>query len=144
MVAAGLAHHENRSTVREDSFLEAVKLLVTEGADVHAVQKDGWTALHAATLAGHERVVQYLLDHGAELNAKSKYGQTALGIAEGYCPLLEKDGRIEPRPACIIGYRPEMASFLAKLGAVSSGKVQLDLSGQLVVTSEESSLTSRK
>ena len=143
MVAAGLAHHENRSTVQESSFLDAVKLLIELGAGVDVVQNEGWTALHAATLAGHTRVAQYLLDHGADLNAKTKYGQTAVGIAEGYCPLVENAGRIEPRPACIIGYRPQMAEFLLKLGGVSSGKVQLDRSGQLVVTSEASSVSRR-
>jgi ankyrin repeat protein len=135
MVAAGLAHHENRSRVTEASFLEATRLLVGLGADINAVNNDGWTALHAGTFAGHESVVQFLLDHGARLNEKTKYGQTALGIAEGYCPLGELDGRIQPRPACIIGYRPAMAAYLSKLGAVSAGRVQLDSSGQLVVTS---------
>jgi ankyrin repeat protein len=135
MVAAGLAHHEHRSRVTESSFLDAVQVLVELGADVNAVEDEGWTALHAATLAGHETVARYLLDHGAKLNAKSKLGQTPLGVAEGYCPLVQLDGRIQPRPACIIGYRPQMAAFLRTLGARSEGRVQLDLSGQLVVTS---------
>ena len=134
MVAAGLAHHENRSRVTEPSFLESVKLLVNLGADVNAVNAEGWTALHAATLAGHQTVAQFLLDHGAQLNAKTKYGQTALGIAEGYCPLVEADGRIQPRPACIIGYRPQMAAYLRTLGAASEGKVALDFSGVLIVS----------
>jgi ankyrin repeat protein len=137
MVATGLAHHEHSSRVGESSFLDAVKLLVGLGADIHAVNDDGWTALHAAAFAEHETVVQFLLDHGAKLNQKTKYGQTALGIAEGYCSLRLVNGRIQPMPGCIVGFRPQMAALLRKLGGVSAGKVALDNSGVLVVTSSE-------
>src|SRR5437879_751693 len=46
--------------------------------------KDGDTALHGA--ARRERadsIVQFLVDHGANMNAKNKMGWTPLFIAEG-------------------------------------------------------------
>ena len=85
-----------------------------------------------------------MLDHGAKLNAKTKYGQTPLGIAEGYCPLVAVNGHVEPRPACIIGFRPKMAEYLRRLGAVSEGKVALDFSGVLVVTGSPSTPSSTR
>jgi ankyrin repeat protein len=135
MVAAGFAHQDTESVIPESSYLDGVKLLVGLGADIGAVNDDGWTALHAAAYVGHQTVVQFLLDHGAKLNQKTKYGQTALGISEGYCRLRLVNGRIEPMTACIIGFRPDMAAYLRKLGAVSAGKVELDGSGQLVISS---------
>ena len=41
------------------------------------------TALHAATLRGWNEVVHYLVEHGANLNARDYRGRTAFRIAEG-------------------------------------------------------------
>jgi ankyrin repeat protein len=133
MAASGLAYHENRSRVESSSYLEAVRLLLEWGADIHAVNEEGWTALHAATLGGQQAVVEYLLNRGANLNARTKFGQTVLGIAEGYCNLRVSDGRILPSAGCIIGYRPAMAEYLRGLGAESEGKVSMTPSGELIV-----------
>ena len=58
------------------SVADAVKLLASAGADIHEVNHDGWTALHAAAFAGHGTVVQYLIDQGASINQKTKYGRS--------------------------------------------------------------------
>lgn len=44
----------------------------------------GWTALHHASLAGRARAVSLLLSCGAEVNALSRTGQTALDVAGQY------------------------------------------------------------
>lgn len=137
MVAAGLAHQDNESRIPERRYLEAVKLLVGLGADIQAVNNEGWSALHGAAYVGHQTVVAYLVEQGAGLNAKTKYGQTALGIAEGFCKLREAGGRIVPMAGCIINFRPDMAEFLRNMGAVSEGRVALDASGQLQVTTSQ-------
>jgi ankyrin repeat protein len=139
LVAAGLAHEEHRSRIPDRDFLEAVQFLLDHGADVKETNEDGWTPLHVAAFTGRPTVAQYLVEHGADLNAKTKFGQTSLGIAEGYCKLrLDKEkNRVEPMAGCIIAYRPEMAELLHKWGAVSAGKVALDLNGQLVVASAD-------
>src|SRR5437016_4198340 len=84
MAAAGVDHDPGITRSIETEALEAVKLCVELGNDVNAVNKDGDTALHGA--ARRERadsIVQFLVDHGANMNAKNKMGWTPLFIAEG-------------------------------------------------------------
>jgi ankyrin repeat protein len=62
---------------------EAVKVLVEAGADVNVVNEADFTALHGAAMRGLNEVVQYLVDHGAHLNARDFRGRTAYRLAEG-------------------------------------------------------------
>jgi hypothetical protein len=43
----------------------------------------GSTALHAAVVSGQAGIVEYLLEHGADRDAKTKLGWTPLMLAEG-------------------------------------------------------------
>jgi hypothetical protein len=61
--------------------VEALEALVARGADVRAVNDDGFGALHAAAEAGHAPVVPWLLAKGVELEARTGRGHTALQIA---------------------------------------------------------------
>lgn len=56
-------------------------LLATQGDSVHARTSWGDTALHRAVGCGHERVVQLLLEHGAEASAKDRAGNSPLHLA---------------------------------------------------------------
>lgn len=57
----------------------AVQFLLARGDDVHARDKDGWTALHHATLGGeHQDVMTLLIAAGADVNAKTGDSSTAL------------------------------------------------------------------
>jgi ankyrin repeat protein len=63
----------------------------------------GSTALHGAAVRGVNSVVQFLLDHGADLTARNKLGWTPLMMTEGmYIGQTEKEV-------------PETAAFLHKL-----------------------------
>jgi uncharacterized protein len=66
----------------ESDAIEAVKLCLARGADVHAVDEDGLTALHHAVPRG-PGVVQMLVDSGARVNQKDKRERTPLAVAEG-------------------------------------------------------------
>jgi len=59
------------------SFLKVGDLLA-KGADVHARDKDGATALMIASAKGYWEVVGQLLAKGADVNAQDKDGETAL------------------------------------------------------------------
>ncbi|HET7775403.1 MAG TPA: ankyrin repeat domain-containing protein, partial [Azospira sp.] len=60
--------------------LAAVKWLVEHGA---AVNREGlqWSALHYAVFAGNQEVADYLLQQGAEVNARAPNGSSVLMMA---------------------------------------------------------------
>jgi ankyrin repeat protein len=62
----------------------AVKLLVeTAGVNVNATNEAGFTALHGAAFKGLNEVLEYLIQHGADINAQDFLHRTAYRIAEG-------------------------------------------------------------
>jgi ankyrin repeat protein len=61
--------------------LEIVKLLTGKGADIHATTSYAETALHCAAAHGHEEVVAYLLDNGAQASQLDYNGNTPLMLA---------------------------------------------------------------
>lgn len=72
---------------RAPAFIDCARLLLASGADVHAVAKDGSTALHAAAEGGSVVLLELLLGHGAELDAADRGGRTPLaGAASGRAP----------------------------------------------------------
>ena len=67
----------------ERQVLEAVDAAFRLGGDVNAVNQAGDAALHGAASLGYNTVVQFLADHGANLNLKNKAGATALRTIAG-------------------------------------------------------------
>ena len=62
--------------------VEAVKLLLSRGADLNAKEdQQGHTALMRAVAGKHADVVQTLVEHGADVHARSQGGFTALLFA---------------------------------------------------------------
>jgi ankyrin len=89
MLASGIGSSRNESrrgiavidfgkVEPESRVLEAVAAAVSLGADVNAANQAGDTALHSAAAQGYDTVVQFLADHGAQLNVKNKRGLTPL------------------------------------------------------------------
>ena len=76
-------------------YLYTIKLLVDSGADVNAktipeletgafmrdVRTKGETPLHRAAAYGDEDMIHYLIEHGADVNAKDHYGDTPMSWA---------------------------------------------------------------
>jgi formylglycine-generating enzyme required for sulfatase activity len=58
-----------------------VRLLIEAGADPHARDGDGATALHHASAGGSEETVRLLLEAGVEVDARTERGRTALMMA---------------------------------------------------------------
>ena len=88
MAAAGLgtrAPDEEAGT--EDECLAAVEYLLTLGADVNTVAKNGETAMHGAAYKSLPRMVQLLAGRGAKIevwNRKNQLAWTPLLIAQGF------------------------------------------------------------
>lgn len=61
--------------VRSFDNLDLVKCFVENGANVNIKWLDGWTLLHCSQ---NEQVIDYLISHGADVNAKDDAGQTPL------------------------------------------------------------------
>jgi ankyrin repeat protein len=80
--------------------LPAVKALVKHGA---AINREGWTPLHYACSGPDNGVAAWLIEQGADINARSENGTTPLMMAARYgngdlVPMLLRAGA-EPRAA---------------------------------------------
>jgi ankyrin repeat protein len=113
MVAAGMGRLEDLTEGEEKRALEAATLALELGNDVNAANQDGRTALAAAASLGANSIVQLLADHGVNLEAKDRYGQTALSIAQGVSAKIDGgDKRFRGN-----GTNKNTADLLLKLGA---------------------------
>ena len=67
-----------------DGWLPAVRYLVEElGADVNQRDEEGYTPLHNAAARGDVEVIRFLVQHGADVTAVSRVGQTTADMANG-------------------------------------------------------------
>ena len=83
----------------EHGEIELARQAITDGANVSSTNADFYnqTALHCASqfLAGHPAMIELLVSHGADVNARNCHNNTALheasywGYKETVCKLLE-------------------------------------------------------
>ena len=81
MFAAGIGYRDKNTRGTEAEALEGVKVALGTGLDLNQTNARGETALHGAASRGADSIVQYLVDHGAKLDAKTKQGFTPLDFA---------------------------------------------------------------
>ncbi len=73
MVASGVGWADGMThEYSENETLDLVKLLVDSGGRINEANDHGITPLHGAAYKGADKVVQFLVDHGADLTAKDK------------------------------------------------------------------------
>ena len=82
MAAAGFGRILGENTRRESQLLGAARLAVELGADVNATDAAGNTAMHYAAYHRLTSVVQFLVDKGAKIDVKNKFGETPLWTSE--------------------------------------------------------------
>jgi ankyrin repeat protein len=73
----------NKKLLEESKYghLEDVRKLIKAGADVNAIDNEGYTSLMYASKRGHIFTLRALLEAGADVNAKNWYNNTALFYA---------------------------------------------------------------
>jgi ankyrin repeat protein len=69
--------------LQEDAMMKAATLCLEQGADINVADASGETALHGVAGRGSDRLVQFLVDHGAKTDLKDKQGRTPLDVANG-------------------------------------------------------------
>jgi ankyrin repeat protein len=82
MAASGVGWAEGFTFERSpDETLELVKFLLDRGAKVNDANEDGITALHGAAYKGANKVVQLLVDRGADMAVKDKGEDYGFGVS---------------------------------------------------------------
>ena len=118
MLAAGLAKRHATDVGyfvwEEEQAIEAIALAIESGLDVNAATDRGETALHGATRHAAHEVIRFLVDRGADIEARTWADQTPLRIAEGYL-----------YSGTYVSY-PETAELLLSLGADPDAGTQLN------------------
>jgi hypothetical protein len=83
MFAAGIGYRDKNTRGTEKDALEALKVAIAAGLDIHQTNAKDETALHGAALRGADTIAQFLVEQGADINAVSKQGWTPLDVAMG-------------------------------------------------------------
>lgn len=109
MVAAGMGRVQDFLEGEEKNALEAVKIAIETGSDVNAANIRGQTALHAAAYAGADSIIQFLADHGTQVDLKDSIGETPWSIAEAIVQRPNDKGGVR--------VHENTAALLLKLGA---------------------------
>lgn len=101
----GFAGNAHRHT--PNGWMPAVKYLVEElGVDINVRDHNGYNAVHHAAARGDNEMILYLVEHGADIMAVSRRGQTTVDMANG--PVQ----RVSPFPATV--------ELLESLGAINN------------------------
>ncbi len=118
MIAAGLGKRAATDITyynwNVEKAVEALTVGLDLGVDINAANEHGETALHAATYHNANRLIEFLVDAGANIDATNAAEQTSLRIAEGHLICCTTFVR-----------HPEAAEQLRQLGADPDVGIQL-------------------
>ncbi len=125
---------------------EVVRKLLASGADVHARDSWGRTALHSAAMANHLEIVNLLLAAGAKADVPDKVGDVPLHLASRHparMPVVER--LLKAAPAMVnhqneLGHTPllvavdhKWADGVARLLAHGADATKQDLNGKSIL-----------
>ena len=74
----------------DGGHFESVALILKTGMNINITNEDGNTCLHKAMIKDNERMINYLVARGADINALNSFKQTPLFYASG--SILKKYG----------------------------------------------------
>lgn len=90
----------------------ALSRLVKMGADVHARDAAGRTALHVAAMLGKPELCRELLSMGAAVDATDADGATPLKVVQGYSPESLKTRRVLAEAGAVVMGAPAVQAAL--------------------------------
>ena len=73
----------HRIAIKQDYAL-LMKILDLDPALANTKDDNGWTPLHEAVLRNSEAIIELLIESGADVNAVTNFGETALNLAKQY------------------------------------------------------------
>ena len=92
-------------------YSSVMQLLLSAGVDVHGVDNDGWTPLHAAAHWGEKEAARILvLEANSDVEKLNRVGQTAFDVADSKMVAFLEELRDKQREA-----NPPIQSVVAKL-----------------------------
>ncbi|MCX4030003.1 ankyrin repeat domain-containing protein [Endozoicomonas sp. SM1973] len=87
-----LFNHDGEYSKVEEAWLSQIKEYFNLGGSItKRTSRNGWQLIHIAALNGLDRVVEWLIENGADVNAQDKQGCTPLLLAFD----LDIDGAIQ-------------------------------------------------
>ena len=108
--ASGVGYGEgfagNAHTHIPGNWVAAVDYLLELGADINQRDANGYTPLHHAAARGDTEMIQWLVDHGADVMVVSRKGQTTVDMANG--------------PVSRVTPYPEAIALLESMGAINN------------------------
>ncbi|HEY2018088.1 MAG TPA: ankyrin repeat domain-containing protein [Bryobacteraceae bacterium] len=113
LAASGIGWAANWSVNAPLPLIDAVKYCVELGNDVNAADQRGYTALHGAAYLGNNDMVNFLVEKGANVKAKTKAGDTVADMANG--------------PTRFGQPHLETVALLEKLGSANSHNCRSDM-----------------
>jgi ankyrin repeat protein len=104
--------------VNERQSLSAIELALQLGSKINTADHHGDTALHIAASRRRDSVIQFLVDKGADLNAKNKEGETPLAAVLKPLPPPKGAGiPVFDEYSSLVKGTERTAELLRKLGA---------------------------
>jgi ankyrin repeat protein len=109
---------ELSEAIARNDETRALTILEREPALVHACDRRGWSPLHMAVAVLDQRLVAWLLDHGADVNGRGPEDRTPLDLADGM-GWRKADG-LDKYP-CVAGMLRARGAELTARSAVALG-----------------------
>jgi ankyrin repeat protein len=111
IVASGYGWQAGESPeAKPGALMEAVKLALELGGDVNTANDRGYTPLHCAVIRESNELIEFLVDQGADLYAKTaEEDPRTPGLGEGKTPLGVSQGQLINATK---KYYPEQEKFL--------------------------------
>ena len=114
IVASGYGWQAGESPqAKPGALLEAVKLAIELGGNINEANDRGYTPLHCAVIRESNELIQFLVDKGADLQARTKEEDPRYpGIGDGKTPLGVSQGQLINATK---KYYPEQEAYLRKI-----------------------------